>query len=219
MSKYTPRSVLLLEGIDDFPLTIHIQSKCQTSYNHALYGAWMSSMLVPNVGTKFCFCGNSYMISKSYIDVSNLGLFILSHVFVPPKQLVSLMPFCGPLYGHFDYLNIVKYKHNISVYCMCMNGYACINFNRKNLLYTDGRPQTHGNIVGFINSSKSSLFSENCCFEEHSYGKEFFMKKKESIFVVVLVVHSLSLGEKLLINYNFRIPPTACQNNLHWVYL
>jgi hypothetical protein len=31
------------------------------------------------------FCGNNYMISKSKIDVANLGLFILSHVFVPPK--------------------------------------------------------------------------------------------------------------------------------------
>ena len=36
------------------------------------------------------------MIVKSNIDVANLGLFILSHVLVPPKQLVALMPFCGP---------------------------------------------------------------------------------------------------------------------------
>jgi hypothetical protein len=56
-------------------------------------------MLVPNVGTKFYFCGNSYMISKSKIDVANLGLFILSHVFVPPKQLVALVLFYGPLYS------------------------------------------------------------------------------------------------------------------------
>jgi hypothetical protein len=140
MSKYTPKFVQLLEGSDDFPLPIHLQSKYQTYYNRSLYGAWSSSMHVPDVGTKFSFCGNSYMISKSKIDVANLGLFILSHVFIPPKQSVTLMPFCGPLYSRSDYLNIVKYKHNISMYSMCMNGYASGNFNRKNLLYIDGHP-------------------------------------------------------------------------------
>ena len=119
------------------------------------------------------------------------------------------MPFCGPLYSQFDYLNIVKYKHSISMYSMCMDGYASRNFNRKNLLYIDGHPRTHGNIVGFINSSISSLFGENCCFGEHSNDKEFFMKNKESIFFVVNVVHSLCLGDELLINYNFHRPPTA----------
>jgi hypothetical protein len=73
-------------------------------------------MPVPNVGTKIYFSGNSYMISKSKIDVANLGLFILSHVSVPPKQSVALIPFFGPLYSQSDYLNILKYKHNISMY-------------------------------------------------------------------------------------------------------
>ena len=50
-------------------------------------------MIVLNVGIKFSFCGNSYMILKSKIDVANLGLFILSHVFAPPKQLVTFMHF------------------------------------------------------------------------------------------------------------------------------
>ena len=86
MSKYTTKLVQLLEGSNDFPLPIHIQSKYQTYYNRALYGSWPSSMLVLDVRTKFSFCGNSYMIAKSKIDVANLGLFILSHVFVPPKQ-------------------------------------------------------------------------------------------------------------------------------------
>jgi hypothetical protein len=54
-------------------------------------------MHVLDVGTKFSFCGNSYMIAKSKLDVASLGFFILSHVYVPPKQLVALMPFCGSL--------------------------------------------------------------------------------------------------------------------------
>ena len=84
MSKYTPKSVQLLEGNNDFPLPIHMESKCQTSDNRTLYGAQLSSMLVPNIGIEFSFCGNSYMISKSNIDVVNLELFILTHVFVTP---------------------------------------------------------------------------------------------------------------------------------------
>ena len=93
MFKYTPKSVQLLKGSDDFPLPIHLQSKYKTYYNHALYGGWLSSMPLPYVGTKFSFCGNSYMISKSNIDDANLGLFILSHVFVAPKQSITLIPF------------------------------------------------------------------------------------------------------------------------------
>ena len=40
------------------------------------------------------------------------------------------------------------------------------------------------------------------------------MKKKECRFVVVHAVHSLSPGDKLLINYNFRRPPNAHQKHL-----
>lgn len=50
MYNYTPRSVKLLEGRDDFSLPIHLQSKHQTCYNCALYGTWPYSLLVPNVG-------------------------------------------------------------------------------------------------------------------------------------------------------------------------
>jgi hypothetical protein len=209
LSKYTPNSVQLLEGSDDFLLPIHLQSKYQTCYNQALCGAWSSSMHVLDVGTGFSFCGNNYMISKSKTYVANIGLFILSHVSVPPRQSVALKPYCGPLYSQSDYLNIVKYKHKISMYNMCMNGYDYRNFNKKNLLYIDGHPQTHGNIAGFINSCKSSLFSAHFFFEEHSNDKEFFMKRKAFRFVVVHAIHSLSLGNELLINYNFHRPPTT----------
>ena len=115
MSKYTHKLVKLLEGSDDFPLPIHLQSKYRTCYHNILYGAWPSSIPVPDARIKFSFCGNSYMISKSKIDVANFGLFILSHVLIPPKQSIELIPFCGPLYSRFDYLNIVKYKHSISM--------------------------------------------------------------------------------------------------------
>ena len=124
------------------------------------------------------------------------------------------MPFFRPIYYRSDYLNIVKYKHMISMYSVCMNGYASGHFNRKNSLYIDGHPCTHGNIVGFINSSRCSLFSANCSFEEHFNDKKFFMKMKASRFVVVHVIHSLFPCDKVLINYNFRRPTTTRQRRL-----
>ena len=47
--------------------------------------------------------------------------------------------------------------------------YVCIvmimiNFNGKKLLYIDGNPCTHGNIVGFIDHCKCSLFGANSLF-------------------------------------------------------
>jgi hypothetical protein len=76
MSKYTPRSIQLLEGIDDFFLHVHIQIKYQISYNHALYVTWPCSLPVADVGINLSFCGNNYMITKSKIDPVNLELFI-----------------------------------------------------------------------------------------------------------------------------------------------
>ena len=89
---------------------------------------------MPDVGTKFSFCGNHFMISNYNIDVGNLGLFIISHILVPPKQSVAVMPFCGPIYCWSNYMNIVKYKPHIYMYSMCMNGYVYSKFNNKNML-------------------------------------------------------------------------------------
>ena len=97
---------------------------------------------MPDVETKLSFCGNHFMVYKSNIDAENIELFILSHVLVPPKQSIALMPFSSPIYYCSDYVNIVKYKHIISIYSMCTNSYVSRNFNRTNLLYIDGRPHT-----------------------------------------------------------------------------
>ena len=102
-----------------------------------------------------CITGSYAMLCQVLHRFFQFFMFILSHVYVPPKKLVALMEFCCPLYSQPDYLNIVKYKHSISMYSMCMNGYTARNFNRKNMLYIDGRPQTHGNITMFINRSRS----------------------------------------------------------------
>ena len=51
-------------------------------------------------------------------------------------------------------------------------------------------------------------------FKQHSNDKEFFMKRKESKFVIVHVICSLSHGDELLINYNLCRQLTACQRRL-----
>ena len=58
------------------------------------------------------------------------------------------------------------------------------------------------------------IFSENCSFKENSNDKELLFKRKVSIFLGVHAICSLSLGCDLLINYNFRTPPMACQKCL-----
>ena len=136
------RLVQLLEGINEFSLPMNFQSRYKDCYNHTLYGGWPSSLPMPDVGTKLSFCGNGFMISKSNINDASIGLFILSHVLIPPKQSIALMPFYILIYCQIDYLNIVKYKHNISMYSMHMNGYVSGNFNRRNLLYINGHPHT-----------------------------------------------------------------------------
>jgi hypothetical protein len=88
MSKYTPNFVQLLEGGNNFPLPIHLQIKYQTYYNRASYGICSSCVHMPDVGTKFSFFGNSYMISKSKIDVANPGccLSFYMYLFLPNNQ-------------------------------------------------------------------------------------------------------------------------------------
>jgi len=83
------------------------------------------------------------------------------------------------------------------------------NFNRKNLVYVDGHPCQ--NIGSFINICRCSLFNANCSFEEDFNGKELFMKKKAFKFVVVPKIQILSLGDKLLMDYNFHRQPTNLQ--------
>ena len=161
---------------------VHIKLITTTLYMVLGRLLYLCLMLEPN----HPFCGNHFMISKSNIDAANLGLFILSHVPVPPKHSIKLMSFCGPIYCHSNYLNIVKYKHNISMYSMRMNGYASRKFNRNNMLYIDGRPHTHGNIAGLINSSRCSLFSANCSLRNTSIIMSSLWKGKHPYLLLYM---------------------------------
>ena len=95
-----------------------------------------------------------------------------------------------------------------------MNGSAYRNYYRKNMLYIDGRPCTHGNIAKFINSSRWSLFFANFPFEELSNDNDFFMKSKASRFFVVHAIGCLYPSDKLLIEHEFHRPPTSHERHL-----
>ena len=128
-------------------------------------------------------------------------LSCLSFICIHSSQTINnnYAIFCA-LFCRSNYFNIVKYNHNISIYIMCMNGYAFGNFNSKKFLCIRGHACTYGNIVGFINSYRCSLFSTNCSFEQHSNYK-LFMKRKTLRFVIlhaitnvihVLITHSIN---------------------------
>jgi len=151
--------------------------------------------------------------TNSKIDVANHGLFILSHVYVPPKQWVALMSFV--VLFIINFITWILLNTNISFPCIiCGWTIMLLKTSIGNNCYIDGRPRTHGNITGFIISCRSSLFSATCSFEEYSNDKEFFMKKNASRFVVVYATRSLSPGDELLINYNFPRPPIVRQKCL-----
>ena len=87
ISKYIPSLVQLLKGSDEFFLPMHLQSKYQTYYNHALYGAWTPSLPMHDVGTKFSFYGNSFMIpsQRQKMQILVCSSFFM-YSFLPKKQ-------------------------------------------------------------------------------------------------------------------------------------
>jgi hypothetical protein len=78
------------------------------------------------------------------------------------------------------------------MYIMFMNRHPSRKFYKKNLIYINGFPCTHGDNIGFINNCRCSLFNSKYLFEEHSNDKELFMKRKASRFIVVHATHSMS---------------------------
>jgi hypothetical protein len=75
-----------------------------------------------------------------------------------------------------------------------MNDYDFGRFNKKNQLYINGHPYAHGNISWFI--------------------KEFFMKRKESKFVIVHTYIICLLLTSCKKKYNFYIPSTTHQRKI-----
>lgn len=63
------------------------------------------------------------------MDAINFGFFFLSHVFIHSTYSIILVTLFV-----FNTVDIVKYKHGISVNIMCMNGYDFENFDMNIML-------------------------------------------------------------------------------------
>ncbi|KAH6556497.1 hypothetical protein KP509_1Z174500 [Ceratopteris richardii] len=96
------------------------------------------------------------MIAASTITNASRGLFIVDDLYVPPNSKVTLMSFCGPIYGWGDCHRLSRYVQSMSTYGICLNAASLTSrriLHAKNeRLYIDGRPYTHGNIAGLINN-------------------------------------------------------------------
>ncbi|KAH7442447.1 hypothetical protein KP509_03G089000 [Ceratopteris richardii] len=156
------------------------------------------------------------MIAPSTITNVGRGLFIVEDLYVPPNFEVTLMSFCGPIYGWGDWHRFSRYVQSMSTYGICLN-VASLTSRRilhaeNERLYIDGRPYTHGNIAGLINSSRGLHNSSrtNCTFEEHENSHESpYMSRDVSRYIVVNAITTLHASDELLVNYGWRRPPRA----------
>lgn len=93
--------------------------------------------------------------------------------------------------------------------------WECI-INKKDLehLYIDGRPKMHGNIAGYINSSKGISSLANCIFVEYEKDKYDFMHRKIRSFVGVFPIITLTPGDEILMHYNINKYIPSCKRCL-----
>ncbi|KAH7437566.1 hypothetical protein KP509_05G078500 [Ceratopteris richardii] len=112
------------------------------------------------------------MIAPSIITNASRGLFIVEDLYVPLNSEVTLMSFYGRIYGWGDWHRLACYVQSMSTYGICLNATSLttrrISHAKNERLYIDGRPYTHGNIVGLINSNRGLYNSlrTNCIFED-----------------------------------------------------
>lgn len=126
-------------------------------YDQRHYGGALGAAL-PENGEVFNFWGARYVIAPSTIPNGGRGLFIAQDLRVPANSEVTLMSFCGPIYGWGAWHALVRFIRSMTTYGLCANAASLternIRYNCGSWLYVDGRPYAQGNIAGLINSSR-----------------------------------------------------------------
>ena len=184
----------------------HLQDLVHT-YDHRQYGGWEGESL-PGDGEVFSFWGARYMIAPSSIPDGGRGLFIAQDLQVPPNLEVTLMCFCGPIYGWGTCHSLAHYIPSMSTYGMCLNVASLSargnTHSQGHRLYIDGRPYTQGNIASLINSSQGRSARTNCTFVECENGHEpRYMSRDVPIYILVNASGTLRASNELLTNYEF----------------
>lgn len=141
------------------------------------------------------------MIKPSNILDAGIGLFILSNVWIHPYiEKEPLMPFFGSIYSMRDWRMLTSYFFSMAKYGM--HGNATSVTKDPEYLYLDGWPKIHENIARYINSSKGVSSPSYCIFVEYANDKYDFIPRKIRIFVGVVPIVTLSIGDDILVHYN-----------------
>ena len=148
---------------------------------------------ITQVNTNFCVNERIYRIAPS--SLHGLGLFCMDGIKVGYDRCTKLMEYVGPYYNYSDWMHLVQYTWSMHRYGLSAN-YIQLKDKAQNkgaTLYIGKRWKTTGNIAGFINSTqpRSTLKKPNCIFES-----------RETNYVFVCAIKSITTGKELLINYN-----------------
>ena len=134
-----------------------------------------------------------YHIAPS--SLHGLGIFSMDGIKVSYGTITELMEYVKPLYRYNKWLILVQYTGSMRRYGVVANyiQLAEHNKNKGATMYIDGRQKASGNVVGFINSTRSVTTTKklNCEFEGH-----------EEHCIFVCATKTILPGEELLINYN-----------------
>ena len=190
----------------------HVQDLVHT-YDCRHYGGWEGESR-PRDGEVFSFWDAPYMIAPSSIPNEGRGLFIAQDLHVPPNLEVTLMCFCGPIYGWGTWHSLAHYIPSMSTYGMCLNAVSLFargkTRSKGQRLYIDERPYTQGNIAGLIKNSQGRSPRTNCTSVECENGHEpGYMSRDVPRYILVNANRTLRAGDELLANYGFQRPPQA----------
>ena len=159
-------------------------------------------------GEPFTYWGRQYLIKTSQVLGAGLGLYIMTNIKVKDGTSVPLMPYVGPEYNSEAWHKLSKHQWRMLIYGLNSNARRIARpDNSKDLKYIDGRPQLHGNLAAFINSSIENPEATNCDFVEAKKDQEdFFRRKIEGRYIMVDAIKSLRVGDELFIQYEYGRP-------------
>jgi hypothetical protein len=123
-----------------------------------------------------------------------LGLFSMDGIKVSYGTVTELMEYVGSLYKYNHWLMLVRYTQSMRRYGVSANYIQLLdnNQNKGATMYIDGRPKATGNIVGFINSTRSVATTKK---------SNFIFEACEGNRIFVCAIKTIVLGEELLIDY------------------
>lgn len=188
------------------PSLVHLL-KPFTDSDRKKFGSWPRGKPII-YGEPFTYWGRQYIIKTSRVPGAGLGLYIMTNTKVKDGTTVPLMPYVGPEYNSEAWHKLSTHQWCMLVYGLNSNAQTIVRpDNSADLTYIDGRPQLHGNLAGFVNSSIENPEATNCEFVEAKKDQEeFFRRKIEGRYIMVYAIKNLCVGDELFIQYEYGRP-------------